>query len=74
MSAGEDAVRKIHDPIQHDGQRGSALRFGDRRVLALLATPASCAMVSPPSGHVIHLAPPPCATPSAASRTPRTSC
>lgn len=35
-SLGEDAFRKIHNPIQHDGQRGSALRFGDPRVLALL--------------------------------------
>jgi hypothetical protein len=35
-SLGEDAFRKIHNPIQHEGQRGSALRFGDPRVLALL--------------------------------------
>src|SRR5206468_10675032 len=35
-SLGEDAFRKIHSPIQRDGQRGAALRFGDPRVLALL--------------------------------------
>jgi len=35
-SIGEDAFREIHHPIQHDGQRGAALRFGDPRVLALL--------------------------------------
>jgi hypothetical protein len=36
-SLGEDAFRKIHRPIQRHGQRGSALRFGDPRVLALLS-------------------------------------
>lgn len=35
-SLGEDAFRNIHTPIQRDGQRGAALRFGDPRVLALL--------------------------------------
>jgi hypothetical protein len=35
-SIGQDAFRKIHSPIQRDGQRASALRFGDPRVLALL--------------------------------------
>jgi hypothetical protein len=35
-SLGEHAFRKIHNPIDRDGQRGSALRFGDPRVLALL--------------------------------------
>jgi len=36
-SLGEDAFRKIHHPIEHDGQRGAGLRFGDPRVLALLS-------------------------------------
>ncbi|HKY43687.1 MAG TPA: hypothetical protein VJM50_11365 [Pyrinomonadaceae bacterium] len=34
---GEDAFNEIHSPAQHDGQRASALRFGDPRVLALLS-------------------------------------
>jgi hypothetical protein len=33
---GEDAFQNIHHPVQRDGQRGAALRFGDPRVLALL--------------------------------------
>jgi hypothetical protein len=36
-SLGEDAFNEIHSPIQRDGQRGAALRFGDPRVLALLS-------------------------------------
>ena len=35
-SLGEDAFRKIHNPIHRDGQRAAALRFGDPRALALL--------------------------------------
>jgi hypothetical protein len=33
---GEDAFHQIHNPLQHEGQRVSALRFGDPRTLALL--------------------------------------
>jgi len=33
---GEDAFHEIHSPLQRDGQRAAALRFGDPRVLALL--------------------------------------
>lgn len=36
-SLGEDTFNEIHSPAQHDGQRASALRFGDPRVLALLS-------------------------------------
>jgi len=36
-SVGEDAFKRVHQPIVVDGQRGSALRFGDARVLALLS-------------------------------------
>jgi hypothetical protein len=36
-SIGEDSFNRIHQPVTVDGQRGSALRFGDRRVLALLS-------------------------------------
>ena len=35
-SIGEDSFNRIHQPVTVHGQRGSALRFGDRRVLALL--------------------------------------
>ena len=34
---GEEAFQSIHQPTVVDGQRGSALRFGDARVLALLS-------------------------------------
>jgi hypothetical protein len=34
---GEDAFNQIHSPLERDGQRASALRFGDPRVLALLS-------------------------------------
>lgn len=37
-SIGEDAFRRIHQPITVDTQRASALRFGNSRVLALLAS------------------------------------
>lgn len=33
---GEDAFQRIQRPVHHDGQRAAGLRFGDRRVLALL--------------------------------------
>ncbi len=36
-SIGEDAFKRVHQPVVVDGQRGSALRFGDPRVLALLS-------------------------------------
>ncbi|MDD9946614.1 MAG: hypothetical protein OXU20_36550 [Myxococcales bacterium] len=36
-SIGEDSFNRIHQPVTVDGQRGSALRFGDRRALALLS-------------------------------------
>ena len=36
-SIGEDAFAKVVGPIQVDGQRASALRFGDARVQALLS-------------------------------------
>jgi len=35
-SIGEESFNQIHQPVNVDGQRGAALRFGDRRVLALL--------------------------------------
>ena len=35
-SVGEDAFKRVHQPVVVDEQRGSALRFGDPRVLALL--------------------------------------
>jgi len=34
---GEDAFRQVHEPVTAGSQRASALRFGDPRVLALLA-------------------------------------
>jgi len=34
---GEEAFQSIHQPTVVEGQRGSALRFGDARVLALLS-------------------------------------
>ncbi len=34
---GEDLFKGIHQPVKVAGQRASALRFGDRRVLALLS-------------------------------------
>jgi hypothetical protein len=36
-AVGEDAFRQVTEPIEVEGQRASALRFGDPRVLALLA-------------------------------------
>jgi hypothetical protein len=36
-SIGEDALDRIVCPVQVDGQRASALRFGDKRVQALFA-------------------------------------
>lgn len=36
-SLGEDAFRQVVKPIELDGQRASALRFGDERVQALFA-------------------------------------
>jgi len=35
---GEDAFTQIHRPLEVDGQRAPALRFGDPRVVALLST------------------------------------
>lgn len=37
LNVGEDAWNRIHQPVKVHDQRGSALRFGDPRVLALLA-------------------------------------
>jgi hypothetical protein len=34
---GQDAFEQIHHPVEVDGQRAAALRFGDPRVLALLS-------------------------------------
>lgn len=34
---GEDAFQQIHQPVRVGGQRAAALRFGDPRVLAILA-------------------------------------
>jgi hypothetical protein len=36
-SIGEDAFERVVHPVQVDGQRAAALRFGDRRVQALFA-------------------------------------
>jgi hypothetical protein len=36
-SIGEDAFEQVVQPLEVDGQRGSALRFGDARVQALLS-------------------------------------
>lgn len=34
---GEDAFDSVHGPVEVGGQRASALRFGDHRVMALLS-------------------------------------
>lgn len=36
-SLGQDSFDRIHRPVEVDGQRAAALRFGDPRVLALLS-------------------------------------
>ncbi len=36
-SIGEDVFRQVHEPVEVDGQRASALRFGDPVVLALFS-------------------------------------
>jgi hypothetical protein len=36
-SIGEDAFRRVHEPVEVDGQRASALRFADPIVLALFS-------------------------------------